>query len=618
MSQNLQITPKLKIGWALMRVSTKQQAEVQHGSLEQQRHMLERWSLQQSEGSNSRYEITRFFEEDISGRGKAIHKRMALMEIERAIETKSIDFVVFEKVDRLARDIIYNLGLVKKAQENGVEVHEFESGQIDLRDRGSRLGFNIKNLLAEEYSLDLEEKITKKQREARINNGKDTSTVAVLGLDPHPAKRGMYVINKKEQEIVLDIFKKFIEVGSLKSVAEYCKERHYVTKSRMTKEKSDKEGNIIPPQKVGGDPIDSAYLRNIFTNPKIRGFAYFKDSWNQFPKMQDTEGMVRWEYPHGSVVPLDIFDEAQAVLEKNAKFNCRLRGPVYYLSSILYYEDGSKFSGAGAHGRNTEYQYYHCPKKSFRIRKDKIENFIINRVKHYLANSDILKKMIDDTNAMTNMGVPILAEQVLNLRKRLTENKKVIDGFSSFVRQSALTNPSQLDSVIRTITAERDKAETETMLLERELANKENQLRELKSENQEKGMREHLEELLENFDNQEDKKKRDIIQLIIQKAIVHKDNKLEIWIRRDIGSKASKNLTGCASQPDFGHECASYQPPVGMERRGDLIFSNSGDSIIGSEDSEVSGVFTASSNLSRSEESGSSELKMAGWTGIQP
>ena len=196
MNPNLQITPKLKIGWALMRVSTKQQAEVQHGSLEQQRHMLERWCLQQSEKSVGLYQITRFFEEDISGRGKAIHKRMALMEIERAIETKSIDFVVFEKVDRLARDIIYNLGLVKKAQENGVEVHEFESGQIDLRDRGSRLGFNIKNLLAEEYSLDLEEKITKKQREAKINNGKDIATVPILGLDPHPAKRGMYIINE--------------------------------------------------------------------------------------------------------------------------------------------------------------------------------------------------------------------------------------------------------------------------------------------------------------------------------------------------------------------------------------------------------------------------------------
>jgi DNA invertase Pin-like site-specific DNA recombinase len=158
---------------------------------------------------------------------------------------------LFEKVDRLARDMIYNLGLLKKAQEYGVEVFEFESGKIDLRDRGSRLGFNIKNMLSEEYSLDLEEKITKKQREARINNGKDTSTFPALGLDPHPAKRGMYLINKKEQEVVTDIFKKFIELGSIKGLADYCRERGYKTKVRITKEKSDREGNIIPPKKVG-------------------------------------------------------------------------------------------------------------------------------------------------------------------------------------------------------------------------------------------------------------------------------------------------------------------------------------------------------------------------------
>jgi DNA invertase Pin-like site-specific DNA recombinase len=578
----IQATPKLKIGWALMRVSTKHQAEVQHGSLEQQRHMLERWSLQQSEKTNGRYQITRFFEEDISGRGKAIHKRMALMEIERAIETKTIDFIVFEKVDRLARDMIYNLGLVKKAHENGVEVHEFESGQIDLRDRGSRLGFNIKNLLAEEYSLDLEEKITKKQREAKINNGKDVATVPVLGLNPHPLKRGMYVINKKEQEIVVDVFKKFIELKRLIDLASYCKDRGYVTKVRMTKEKVDKEGNIIPPQKIGGDYFDSESLRNLITNPKLRGFAYFKDTWNQFPKMQNTEGMVKWEFPHGPVVPLELFEEAQNVLEINAKFNCQLKGTVYFLSDILFHEEGGKFAGATAHGRNDEYQYYHCPKLKFRIPKDDIEKLIIGRVKQYLNESDILKKMINETNSMTNIGVPLIEEQAINLRRRLAENRKIIEGFSNFVRTAALNNPSQLDTVIRTITAERDKAETEVLVLERELANKENQLRELKSENHDKGMKEILEELLENFDSQEDKKKRDIIKLIIPRIVIHKENKLTIYVRRDLASKSSRTITACGSRADFDFREDSVQ---------------------------TTDVFQ--SDLSHLEESGSSGVKMA-------
>ncbi len=222
--------------------------------------------------------------------------------------------------------------------------------------------------------------------------------------------------------------------------------------------------------------------------------------------------------------------------------------------------------------------------------------------------------MIEDTNSMTDMGVPFLAEQVTDLRKRLAENKRVIDGFSNYVRQAALSSPSQLESVIRTITAERDKAETETLLLERELANKENQLCELKSENQDKGMRDHLEKLLENFDSQEDLKKRDIIQLIIPKTIVRKGNKLELWVRRELGTptpQSLRNKSSCGSVSDFGHEGASYQPPVGMEKNGLFNFlktEESGDCLV-KPPLPLSGV-------SHLEESGSSEFGMAGyfWT----
>ena len=107
------------------------------------------------------------------------------------------------------------------ADETGVEVHEVESGIINLRDRGSRLSFNIKNMFAEEYSLELEEKIAKKQREARVNNGKDTSTWPILGLDAHPTKTGMYTINPDEQGIVRKLFETYLNTGSLKELSNH-------------------------------------------------------------------------------------------------------------------------------------------------------------------------------------------------------------------------------------------------------------------------------------------------------------------------------------------------------------------------------------------------------------
>ena len=138
--------------------------------------MIDRWVLQANEQSGTDFKIVRYIEEEgKSGRGKNIHKRPELEELKLAIVGRKIDFFVVEKLDRLSRDQIYNLEIVKLAELYGVEAVEYESGVINLKDRGKRLGFNIKNMLAEEYSLELEEKISKKQREARVNNGKDTS-----------------------------------------------------------------------------------------------------------------------------------------------------------------------------------------------------------------------------------------------------------------------------------------------------------------------------------------------------------------------------------------------------------------------------------------------------------
>jgi DNA invertase Pin-like site-specific DNA recombinase len=265
-----------------------------------------------------KYKIIRIIEEDISGRGDSLHKRTGLMEAKRAIKNGKIDFFVVEKLDRLSRDKIGNQLFVETANDYGVEVHEVESGLINLRDRGSRLGFNIKNIMAEEYSLDLEEKVTKKQREARFNNGKDVATVPTLGLDMHPTKAGMYVINTSEQRIVEDIFRQFCALGgSLKATQDYCTKKGYRTKVRYTKQKIDREGNIVQPRKIGGKEFNLKRLHYLLTNPKYRGYSHFKDTWNQFAKLQDENGYVKWNYAHGPVIDIELFKQVQALLEQN-------------------------------------------------------------------------------------------------------------------------------------------------------------------------------------------------------------------------------------------------------------------------------------------------------------
>ncbi len=112
-------------------------------------------------------------------------------------------------------------------------------------------------------------------------------------------------------------------------------------------------------------------------------------------------------------------------------------------------------------------------------------------------------------------------------------------------------------------------------------------------------MREHLDGLLKNFDSQDDLKKREIIQLIIPRAIVHQDNRLELWVRRDLGGKQNNHETNCGRESDFGHGATSYSAFAERGSHTDINFSGT----IGT----GTGTLSNRSVLSHLEESGSSE-----------
>ena len=525
----------MKKGWALLRVSNLKQALVQHGSLEQQRNMVTRWAKDQSEKSEYIYRIDRYIEEDISGRGQSLHKRTELHELERAIEKKSIDFFVIEKVDRMARDMIFNLSLVKKAQKNNVEIFEFESGLIDFKNRGSRLGFNIKNMMAEEYSLELEEKITKKQREALVNNGKDSSTCPILGLDAHPTKTCMYVHNKKEIRIVVDIFSKFEMLGELKALEKYCVEKGYKTKVRWTKEKVDNNGNIIPSRKMGGELFNATTLRAHLTNSKYRGFKVFRDTWNQFPNLQDENGCVIGHFAHEPVIEIDLFNRVQARLAKNKKHGAKTNqnGNVYLLSGALQTEDGERFQGHSAKGgRNL---YYHSKAYNMRISKKYIESIVCDRVKGYLKESGTLDKVISSTLKHQLLGLPFVEEEIIEAKRKVSDLQRTVDAFTEKLRQAVLEGSPGLDDLLKIITEEKAKIEEELIEWRKRLEQAREKKEKLTTRFRGKIVRDYLDLIMSRFDEKSDQQKKTIIQAIIPKITVHSGRKLTLTIQSDLG-----------------------------------------------------------------------------------
>ena len=516
-------------GRAVVRVSTKTQGRVQAGSLEQQGHIITRWIDSIHKQTGIKYIIDEVIEEDISGRGESLGKRHGLAKLEKDMLAGRVDFVVFEKLDRLSRDQIHNLRFMEIANKNKIEVYEVDSGKIDFKDRGSRIGFNIKNMFAAEYSCELEEKGTKKLRERRINNGKDSSTKSIFALDPHPTKTCIYNINIKEQKQLIDMFEQALCFGGANiKLKQYCDQKNYLTKKYETKEKIDKDGNRIPPVKMGGEKFSTQQLAYVLKNPKYRGFDYFTDDWNQFPNQQDEKMLVRYNYAHGEVVPLELFNSVQELLKENTKKKIKTGKVVFLLQGVLETPDGTLFQADPAKsGKNP---YYRNIKHKIYIAKDEIEKTVADRVRQYLSESGLLQEIIEKTFKHRLLGLPLLEENISMLNGKIKKITQFGDSFSETIRDTALRNPENLGKVIEILNEERTKAGKELEELRKQLREECEKKRIVTTEFKEKTIGDYVEKVLDGFDDKSDEKKKMIIQTLVPRVIVHSKSNIEMRV----------------------------------------------------------------------------------------
>ena len=521
------------IGRALARVSSKDQSRVQYGSLEQQSNMLIRWAKTEGEKRNCKIKFDKIISEVVSGKDSEIRKRVELNETLRLIEAGHLDFFIVEKVDRLSRDQNFNYSFAKTCQKHGCEFIELDTGTLDLRNRSSRLGFTLKNMTAEDNILELSEKVQKKQREANVNNGKDTSTRPMLGIDAHPTKAGFYTINNAEKEKLLDIVNHFISYGgAYKPTIEYCAEKGYRTKAYESKEHIDKHGNRVPSRMVGGDPINATNLNALLKSPKLRGYNTFEDTWNQFPNLQDGEGMVKWFYAHGAVISADLVRQIDELLTKHSAFFNRYSKHCYFLSGILRCTDGSTFSSYGGNNsRNGRYRDYKNRKHNLKIDKNQIETLVIKRAKEYLINSGVIRDIFSVGLKNRLTGLPMLDEQIKKTESKVRKLEATVESFSMCLRDAANKDPEKMYETCQVLLDERKTAQEELDETHDELLAWKNRKEFVPHQFENQTLEEYLEMVLKAFDNKMDIEKKRIIQTIFSAVIINPDDPEHIELR---------------------------------------------------------------------------------------
>ena len=512
---------KLK-GWAIVRVSKENLT--QDGSPDQQLATIKRWEKQQKERTGKTYEIVNYIIEDgVSGRYQNTHKRKDILHLLDLVKMGAIDFIVAERLNRISRDEVLNLQLMRDAREKSVELHEINYGQFNPLDRGQRMGWKFRNIEAGEYSEGVSEDVARKLRQAMVHNGKDPSPCPTLGLDSHSKYVGYYEPNKDELAAWEDIARNFVALNcSRQATIEHCKKKGYKTKIWWTKEKV-KNGEIIKPKRMGGMDFDWQSLLRLLGNPRIRGYNYFYDNWNMFNDLQDDEGWVCWEYRHhkeyGDLVSRKLIKQVDLGLEKTTYCS---RSNDFLLSCILYAPDGSRYYGEAAKSGKNPYYYNRSQRKRFPA--DHIHKLVLKRLEELLEKSN-LEKLIGRIQSHDFLGTPKFLSKRQQLMREIRRLHGVVENFSTALRDSVTQNKDSLVEVIETMIEEKKRAQEEIARLKQELHNlaqQENRFREaLKGDK----FKRFVKTALSKMKSMHPLEQKNFVQAVIPKMVIHSGEK---------------------------------------------------------------------------------------------
>ena len=221
-------------------------------------------------------------------------ERPALERLLRDVDAGRIDCVVVYKVDRLSRSLL-DFGRIMEAFERCGVSFVSVTQQFNTTSSMGRLTLNILLSFAQFEREIIGERIRDKIA-AQKRRGKWAGGVPVLGYDVDrggPSPR--LVVNAAEAARVREIFRMYLDKGSLLPVVNELARRGWANKKRVTK-----KGKAL-----GGRPFDKATLHVLLTNPVYAGKVAHKGEL--------------YNGEHEAIVEPPLFDAVQAQLRAHGR-----------------------------------------------------------------------------------------------------------------------------------------------------------------------------------------------------------------------------------------------------------------------------------------------------------
>jgi DNA invertase Pin-like site-specific DNA recombinase len=512
---------KIKSGVAYSRVSTDGQLQDDAGrrrddaSPEAQRERCEKHIAYLSSQTGIEHRIVEFLsDEGYSGKNT---DRPGFQRMWDLIATRQIDFTVSSELSRLSRSVIDFLELISHCEKNKVDVIIIGL-KLDTADAFGRMLIVILVALAQ-FEREMTSHRVKENALARLlKDGKINGAAEILGLSRDPNKAGHFLVNTEELLKAEKLLKLFLQFSSKKKLLEAAR----VSGITGTK------GRVLTARMID-TVIENAQWR-------YRGLWYAnRENKDQDSKLLTPSKQFQTvKLPHGPLINETLLNEVQAKL-KDTLAKKKKSGKddyIYLLSHVLFYEDGSGFSGQCA--KNREYRYYHNRKNDLRIRCDEIHPVVIKRIKTYLVGHPEFNERVEAAVLRRQTELPRLESRLSDIARKI---KKIDEGEEALrnqlvegIREGKAGFMVWLEEQVEKMGKERGHLQTELQGLERYRA-------EVMRRSGLESLEDTVKTFRDRFDGLTGTEQRNMIEKIIRRITVHGDNRLEFVICGDPGNQ---------------------------------------------------------------------------------
>jgi site-specific DNA recombinase len=314
--------------------------------------------------------------------------RPSLKRLLADIEAGQIDCIVVYKVDRLSRSLLDFSRIIETFDKHGVSFVSVAQ-QFNTTNSLGRLTLNI--LLSFAFEREIISERTRDKMSAARRKGKWIGGMPMLGYDVDP-KGGKLRVNEVEAQRVRQIFKQYLEHGSLIPTVRALNGRGWTTKGWTTKDGRERLGQ----------PFTKNGLFRLLTNVVYAGKVNHKGTI--FPG------------EHPAVVPDDLWEKVNAQIRQNSRTGGREARNNYgaLLRGILHCATcGTSMVHTYTAKGTRRYRYYVCWRaqqqggdacKTKSVAAPVIEDSVHERIRVLATDESLIRKVIEQVRAQRSAG----------------------------------------------------------------------------------------------------------------------------------------------------------------------------------------------------------------------